>query len=43
MRGPRGARQSIRARITHVAADVTHAQRRLAELNRPWVTRRVDT
>ena len=43
MRGPHGARQSIRARITHIAADVTHPQRRFAELNRPWVTRRVNT
>ena len=40
MRGPRDANQSIRTRITHTAADVSYAQRRFAELNRPWVTRR---
>ena len=41
MRGPRVAHLGIRARITHTAADVSYAQRRFAELNRPWVTRRV--
>jgi hypothetical protein len=41
MRGPRDAHQSVRARIIHTAADVSYAQRRFAELNRPWVTRHV--
>ena len=41
MRGPRDAHQSVRARIIHTAADVSYAQRRFAELNRPWVIRHV--
>jgi hypothetical protein len=42
MRGPRGAGQSVRARISHLAADISYTQRRFAELNRPWVARRGD-
>jgi hypothetical protein len=42
MRGPRGVSQSVRARISHLAADISYTQRRFAELNRPWVTRRVN-
>jgi hypothetical protein len=42
MRGPRGVRQSVRAGISHLAADISYSRRRFAELNRPWVARRAD-
>jgi hypothetical protein len=42
MCSPRGVYESVRARIGHLAADISYAQRRFAELNRPWVARRGD-
>jgi len=42
MRSPRGAYESVRARISHVAVDISYGQRRFAELNRPWLARRGD-
>jgi len=42
MRSPRGVHGSIRARISHVAVDISYGQRRFAELNRPWMARRGD-
>jgi hypothetical protein len=42
MRSPRGVYESARARISHLTADISYAQRRFAELNRPWVARRAD-
>jgi hypothetical protein len=39
MRSPRGVYESVRARIGHLAADISYAQRRFAEVNRPWVAR----
>jgi hypothetical protein len=42
MRSPRGVYESVRAQIGHLAADISYAQRRFAEVNRPWVARRGD-
>ena len=42
MRSPRGVYESVRARISHLAVETSYAQRRFAELNRPWVARRGD-
>ena len=42
MRSPRVVYESVRARISHLAADISYTQRRFAELNRPWVARRGD-
>ena len=42
MRSPRGVYESVRARISPLAVEISYAQRRFAELNRPWVARRGD-
>jgi hypothetical protein len=39
MHGQHGARQSIGTQIAQIWADVTFAQGRFAEVNRPWVAR----
>ena len=40
MRGQYRARPATDTRIARIWADVTYAQQRLAEINRPWVMRR---
>jgi hypothetical protein len=42
MRGQQGTRQGISARIADIRTDITHSQRRFAEVNRPWIARRVN-